>query len=215
MSNRFDTAPESPALDSEGHEILFPHEREIRPVTAVKNVLLQSSLVQLERIGLYERYSARVAPEVVAEIRAGLASGWSPVELAHAHYGACDAMALSAAELAQLGKSVGDKLQETSLISAAKKTRDIRHDGWSETGALHRMWARLYQGGSVQVVKVGPTDKIIELRSFGLTTYRYVRHASLAVFGAANAAIGTKLQSARIVSYREARDELQIRLTWA
>jgi hypothetical protein len=213
MSNPFDTKLASPLLDSEGHEIIVPHERELRPVSAVKNVVLQSSLTQLEKFGLYQRYAERVEPGVIAEIRAGLASGWSPVKLAHAHYKGCDAMGVSSEELSQLGQRVGDKLQQTSLVSAAKKSRDLHDDGWHGTGALHRMWARLYQGGSVQVVKLGATDKLVELRGFGLTTYHYYRHGTLAVLTAANAALATRVQVG-IVGYREARDELQIRVTW-
>ena len=66
-----DPSLESPLRDSDGHEIIIPHDREIRPVSAVKNVVLQSSLAQLEKLGMYQRYEKVVEPGVIEAIRAG------------------------------------------------------------------------------------------------------------------------------------------------
>lgn len=207
--------PSVPALlDAEGHEIVIPHEPEIRPMTAIKHVVLQSSLTNLEAAGHFARYASQASPELIQEIRTGLASAWSPIELAHAHYKACDALMLSSDELQHLGQRVGHKLQSTALVTSAKKVRDDDYDIWNAAGSMHRMWARMYQGGSVQVSKLGPKEKLLELRGFPLLCYRHYRHATLAVLTAAHAALGNQLLSVRIVGYREGRDEVQIRMNW-
>lgn len=193
---------------------MIPHEREIQPLSAIKHVVLQSSLTNLEAAGHLERYTRHAPTGLIDEIRGGLASAWTPIALAHAHYKACDALTLSTEELAQLGQRVGDKLQSTALVTTAKKARDEDYDIWTAAGALHRMWGRMYQGGSVQVAKLGAKEKLIELRGFTLMCYRHYRHATLAVLTAANAALGNQLQSIQIEGYREGRDELQIRMTW-
>jgi hypothetical protein len=213
VPNASDSRPESLG-PSERREIVIPHEREIRPVTAIRNVVIQSSLAQLQGAGYYERYVTLIDPKLLEELMASLAPGWTPIELAHAHYGACDKLGLTQEEHAKLGQRIGSRLQETALVSGAKKSRDADFDVWTEAGPLHRMWARLYQGGSCQVVKLGPKDQLVELRAFSLSRYRYYRNAQLAGIGAAYEALGVRFDALKIASYHPARDELSFRLTW-
>jgi hypothetical protein len=198
----------------EGREIIIPHEREIRPCTAVRNVVIQSSIAQLQDAGYYDRYLSIIDPQVLKDLLSSFSPGWTPIELAQAHYAACDKLELTQEEQAALGQRIGSRLQETVLVSAAKRTRDSAFDLWTATGQLHRMWARLYQGGSVQVVKLGPKDKLVELRAFSLSRYRYYRNAQLAGIGAAYEALGARVEWLKVVSYNLARDELTFHFSW-
>jgi len=213
VANATGSRPDEPKT-SEGREIVFPHEREIRPCTAVRNVVIQSSLAQLQDAGYYERYLKLIDPKQLEELLSSLAPGWTPIDLAHAHYGACDKLGLTQDEVAKLGQRIGTRLQETALVSAAKRTRDADFDLWTAAGALYRMFARLYQGGSCQVIKLGPKDKLVEFRAFALSRHRYYRYAQLAGIGAAYEALGARLETLKIVSYNPAQDELSFRLSW-
>lgn len=204
---------EHPASAAE-REIFIAHLPELQPVTAVKNVLLQVSIAQLKSSGLFEQYEALVDPAVPAQILASLALSWTPIELALAHYGACENMMLRSEQLSGIGGRVGDRLQETSFVSAAKKTQESQVDVWSEVGAMHRMWARQFQGGSVQVAKHGPNDMSLELRGFRLNKFRYYREAQLAAIGAAYRALGVGILPLKIAYYSASRDELAIRIRW-
>lgn len=206
--------PLSTSEEFETNEIIVPHGADISPVTAVKIVVLQSSLTQLENGGHLDRYVRLVDPNVLERVRTSLASEWAPIEVAEAHYQACENLGLSDDELAELGRRVGDRLQATSLVSSAKKARESDFDFWSAGGSLHRMWARLYQGGSVQVVKVGSRAKVLELVGFRLGRYRYYRNAQLFALRAAHEALGARLESVRNLSYNAARDELRVRVAW-
>jgi len=199
---------------TDAREIVIPHERDIRPVTAIRNVVIQSSLAQLQGAGYYARYLRLMDPKVLEELTSSLAPGWTPIELAHAHYGACDKLELTQEEHMKLGQRIGSRLQETALVSGAKRNRDADFDVWTESGALHRMFARLYQGGSCQIVKLGPKDQLVEMRSFSLSRYRYYRHAQLAGMGAAYEALGVRFETLKIASYNPAREEVTFRLTW-
>lgn len=204
-------SPPRPA-GSEAREILVPHSAEIRPVTAVKFLLMQSSIGQLQQVGFFARYAEIIDPKVLERIRSGLASEWAPVALAEAHYQACDSMGLSDEELRSLGQRVGDRLQETSLVWAAKGRPTV--DVFEASKALIRMWPRHYQGGSVQAVKLGPNNLLYELCSFRLNRFRHYRVGQLAVFRAAYEALGVHLQSARIASYSAAKDEVHVSVVW-
>ena len=202
----------SPPAGSEAREILVAHAGEIRPVTAVKFLLMQSSIAQLEQGGLFARYAEVVEPKVLARIRSGLASEWAPVELAEAHYQACDGMGLSDEQLRGVGQRVGDRLQETTLVWSGKGRPAV--DVFEASKALIRMWPRHYQGGSVQAIKLGPNNLLYELCSFRLNRFRHYRVGQLAVFRAAYEAIGVQLQSARILSYSAPKDEVHVSVSW-
>ena len=208
-----DPAGEAPT-SIEGGEIRIRHAAEPRPTTAIKNALLQASLAQLRAKGLYERYAAIVPPAVPQQILSSLAMSWMPIELAVAHYGACEGMMLAAEQATEVGAGVGERVQETSLSAAAKKTREPTADVWSNLGTLYRVWARHYQGGSIQIVKLGPSDMVIQQRGFVLTQYRYYRQGQLAVFRAYFEAVGLHVTSVKLVSYSPTRDEVSIRITW-
>ena len=204
---------ESPAND--GREILIRHDLSAGPVTAVKNLVVQTSLKHLQEKGYFERYKVLVDPVVLEQLNSGVASEWTPVEIADGHYAACDKMRLSDEELAKLGQATGERLQRTSLISAKKKDQEPEVDVWSSVGQLHRIWARHYQGGSVQVVKLGAKDMLLEILGFGLNRHRHFRYGQLTVMATTFEALGARSPSASIASYDASGDELAIRITWS
>jgi hypothetical protein len=213
--------PEGPIDESaaraqrpETREIVVAHDPGAGPVTAVRNVVLQASLAELRAHGHYERYAQLVAPEVLDELNTNIAPAWVALELALAHYAACDELQLSAEDFEKLGQSVGDRLQSTVLVSSAKKERAEGVDAWKFEAQLHRMWPRIFQGGSIQVVKVGPKAKLLEERAFRLTKYHYYRQAHLAALGASHTAIGVDLATLKVESYDATRDELVVRVAW-
>jgi hypothetical protein len=84
-----------------------------------------------------------------------------------------------------------------------------------ERFSAQRMWPRLFQGGSVQVVKVGPQALLYEERGFKLNCFHYYRQGHVAAVRAAHEAIGAKIVDLRVLSYNEAIDELVLRIEWS
>jgi hypothetical protein len=196
-------------------EILIPHEEEFQPVVAVRNTMLQASLSELREAGYFERYAKNIDPDVLEELTSNLGPGWVPIELADAHYRACDAMGLSAEELHRIGQAVGVRVRQTLIVVADNRTSDEPVDVWTIVGQLHRVWKRVYQGGSVQIVKLGPRDELIELRGHSLYRHPYFRFASIAAMTAAHEAVGARIELNRIVRYDTLTHEIVIHLSWA
>lgn len=195
-------------------EIIIAHERDARPLRAVRNVLIQSSLAELRTLGHYAAYEGLIQRQVLDRlIEASLAPGWIPVELAHAHYEACDRLKLTVEQLGEMGNRVGERVQAALLVSLAKKVRQLDFDLWSEIGPLHRMWARVFDGGSVQICKLGSNDELVEERGFSLFRHAYYREAHLAVLQASHRALGVDAK-ASIASYNPRSDDLTVRITW-
>src|SRR4051812_19196689 len=111
-------------------EIVVPHS-ESAPVTGVRNLLIQASLGALKANGYYERYTSHMDRAKLEQLLEYVAPSWVPVELALAHYAACEKLCLTSTELTMMGRSTGDRLQSTTLVSAAKKSRDRSVDIWS------------------------------------------------------------------------------------
>ena len=195
-------------------EILVAHDPNAGEVTEVRNLLLQSSLGQLKANGYYDRYVQCIAPSALEQLLSHVAPGWVPVSLAMAHYQACEDMRLSSDELNAMGRSVGERLQETTLVSAAKSHRDDSFDPWQVEAQLHRMWQRLYRGGSIQVTKLGPKEKSIEQRGFPMNKFHYYRHATVLALSAAHAAVGLQLARVRMHKYDVQTHDIVIRVSW-
>jgi hypothetical protein len=206
--------PESRTASTVTGEILIPHTPTVVPLAAVRNVFIQSSLVGLKANGYYDRYVQLIDPAVLSELLSSLAPGWIPVELATAHYEACEGLVLSPQQLTEIGGQVGDRLAESALVSAAKRVREADFDMWDVMLSLHRMWGRLYQGCSVQVVKLGPREKVIETRGLSLFRFHYYRQTSLAAIAAAYRSLGAHETSVKIVSYSAKNHDMVVRTSW-
>jgi hypothetical protein len=205
-----DDAGESAA----SREILIPHDIAAGPVTAIRNMILQASLTELKTNGHYDRYTKLIDPSKLEQLTSSLAPGWIPIGLALAHYEACEDLNLSTDEFEAMGQQVGERVQDAMLVSLAKKVRDADFNLWAAVGPLHRMWPRLFQGGSVQVVKVAPKDKLLEERGFRLNRYNYYRHGHVAALRATYSALGARIVQLNVVSYNAARDEQVVHVGW-
>lgn len=199
---------------AEAREIIVPHDPAAGPVTAVRNVLIQASLAELKAKGHYERYARLIAPDMIEQLLASLGPSWIPVEVALAHYEACENLSLTSGEFAAMGDRVGDRVQDTVLVSSAKKVRDVNFDLWTAVPSLHRMWPRIFQGGSIQTVKVGPKEKLVEQRGFLMNRYHYYRQAHVAALRATYSALGARIAFAKIVSHTAAGDETVVHVGW-
>jgi hypothetical protein len=195
-------------------EVVVPHEKNAQPVTALRNALLQSSLAGLREHGFFERYSQHMPAADLQELTSNLGPSWVSVDLAHAHYGACDTMKLSAEELDAIGKSVGERVRDTSIVVAGSKNREEAFDVWASIRQLHRVWNRIYKGGSVQITKLKATEQLIHFRGFSLNKYHYFRHANLAAIEAVHEAVGVHVESAKMVRYDSSTQDVIIHLTW-
>lgn len=202
-------------LPGETREIVVPHAAVVQPLTAVRNVLIQASLAELKANGYYDRYAALIDGSVLEQLQAlAMAPSWIPIDLALLHYDACERLQLSDAQFAALGKRVGDRVQDVTLIASTKKAAQKGQDLWQDIGALHRMWPRLFQGGSVQIVKVAPKALLAEERGFTLNRFHYYRMGHIAAMRSTHSAMGAQISNVRVVSYTPAREEMIVRVEW-
>lgn len=156
------------------------HESSAGPlVLQVRGSLIASSLQTLRELNLFDRYVKGLANEHRDPILFALASSWLPVDLAMAHYGACEAMQLPEAELLKIGEHVAGRIMGTFLGTLLRSSRQL---GASATPLIplrqyHRLWDRLLLGGGCTVQSSGLKDVTIESRGAPMFRYRYFRVA--------------------------------------
>ncbi|HEX7478625.1 MAG TPA: hypothetical protein VF331_12515 [Polyangiales bacterium] len=171
----------------------------VTPVTSVRSTLIQSSLTTLRQRSLFDRYVEIVDARYRATLLESLAPEWLAIDAARAHYEACDALALSSAELLQIGESVGERIQGTFLGTLSRKARMMGLTPWVLLAQFQRLWERLMQGGAVGLTKTGPKDCTVDIRRLPLCDYGYFRAAFCGVISS-----GIKLGAGKSVTVRVA-----------
>jgi hypothetical protein len=215
MSERHSEFPRARPSLAESREVLIPYDPAAGSLTAVRNVLLQSSIAQLRSQGHYPRYVEEIEPRILEKLESNVGPGWIDAEFALAHYEACDRMALTPKELAALGRQVGEHLQATALASLRTTAKHGGYDPWTAVSAISRVWPRMYQGGSTQYVKVGPQELLVEAKGYRLNQFSYFRLGSIAVLKAIFGVLGPRVCHVQGISYNPKTDEYVRRVSWA
>jgi hypothetical protein len=193
---------------------LLPHVEPVARVTAVRSTLLQSSLQALREFGLYERWRAQIGAAERDLIVESIAPVWLPVDVAVAHYEACDRMQVDEAQQTLIGASVGARVQSTLLTTAGKLARNMGVTPDIAARCFSPLWARLFQGGSLQIELTGPKDLHLEFRQSVLPRCPYFRRTLCGNVGAATQLLGRTVGHCQQVSYDTGKDRLLVKLSW-
>jgi hypothetical protein len=157
--------------------LAFPGPREsIVPATLYRSTWLVSSLQTLRERGHFEQYR-RLLSAHHDIILTALAGSWLPMEVAKAHYDACNRLGLSVDEQLTMGMNVGNRAQGTVLSSAVKAARGAGVTPWTIVPQFHRLYQRGVNGGAAAAFKVGPKEARAEFIGCELFDIDYFRHA--------------------------------------
>ncbi|MGO8991733.1 MAG: hypothetical protein ACLQVI_00285 [Polyangiaceae bacterium] len=157
----------------------FPAQLPRAPhATHCRSTLLVASVQALRRHGHYARYEALVAREHLEAITSTVAGVWLPIEIAIAHYRACDALALAVDEQLTIGGEVVRTIQRTfigTLLKLASSGAELSPMvGMQKFAAIY---VRTFQGGGAKVVQIGPKDVRTEIVGQPLSLIPYFRVA--------------------------------------
>jgi hypothetical protein len=151
--------------------------------THVRTTLIVSSLQSLRRRERFDDYLALLPAERHAAVQSMIAGQWAPMELALAHYQACQALGLQAAELNLVGREVGDRIQGTFLATVVRMAGSVGATPWTALSQAGRLYERIFRGGGgLGVVKVGPKEARARLVGVPLAGITYFNVAMAGVF---------------------------------
>ena len=207
-------APSLVVRRNEG-ELILDYPKLLEPVTAIRSTLITSSLSSLRARGLFERYDALQTSPHRQMILNLVAGEWLPLEVALAHYQACDALGLSEAEQISIGKDVSRRVHETFLSLIVKAARGVGVTPWTLLPRGNSMNSRLCVGGGVRIWKLGPKSVRVELARLPQLAIPYVRNGLLGLYAAAVELLAENV-AARIVK-SESHDPthlMVLRIDW-
>jgi hypothetical protein len=196
------------------NEIIIPHAAVVVPAHSVRSTLIQSSLKFIRERGHFERYLGLLAPEHRETIVGSLAPTWMPIAVGIAHYRACDELQLDAAELIAIGEAVGDRIQGTFMKTLVQTARVAGVTPWLLFGRFDRLWGRIFEGGSVQVLKAGPKDIAIEVRGAQLSQFVYFRTAFTGVVRAGFKIVGVRASYVNQTPWESRIDRFTMHAAW-
>jgi hypothetical protein len=168
------------AIEPTAEEIhlAFPVRREaIKPASKFRSTWLTSSLRAIntrERLDEYMRYLPAQHHEAVMSSVAGT---WLPVEVAVAHYEACDLLNFPSRELFTIGHEVHEITQGTVFGTMVKVARGVGVTPWTALSQCQRLWDRVWIGGGLAVFKLGPKEARLEFVGWPCAGSTYIRHA--------------------------------------
>ncbi len=187
----------------------------MRAATQVRSTLLQSSIATLRARGHFERYLEGLDAASRDELLGAIAPTWLPIALGEAHYRACDALHLSQSELMEIGESVGDRMQGPYMETLTRTARNLGLTPWVLLKRFDALWGRLFQGGSFELVRVGPKDLTIDIRGARVTSSAYFRSAFCGVVRAGFKYVGVRAAYVRVESWEAKTDRFVMSAAWA
>lgn len=149
----------------------------IAPVTLVRSTLLVSSLRSIRSRGHFDRYLALLPSAHHETIRSAIAGVWLSMDLAVAHYHACDGLGFTPEEQVEIGREVGMAIQGTFLGTIVKMAKGAGVTPWALFSQYQKLWDRLLTGGAIEVTKLGPKEIVVECVNLPLVTIPYFRTA--------------------------------------
>jgi hypothetical protein len=196
------------------HETVLEHVHTLRPVTEIRSTILASSIGTLRSRGHFDAYLERLDPAFRDAILGPSRPAWLPIDVAIAHYDACDRLELSVEEMQLIGWSVGARIETTFLNALAKGAQALGVTPWKLLGNFQRLWARVLQNGSVGVMKTGPKDGIVEVRGVPLARFQYFRIGFAGVVGRAIEFGGGRAVRVSVKGFDGEKGEISIEASW-
>jgi len=200
-----------------GYEAVVPLREPLTSLTVVTHIrstLLVSSLATVREAGLLDRYNDRLAPAARTEMGALLAGAWVRVELAEAHYLACEALGIPPAQQFELGRAVGLKIDKTIAATVLSAAKQMGATPWIFLSQVGRLYPRLVMGGAIACYRLAEKEAVLEHHKTPLFQIAYLRNA----YRGAIQAICERFCTKAYVKPRDASADgmrISFRVSWA
>jgi hypothetical protein len=205
-----------PALRPEPYEVVLPFQYtpgHTRHVTRVRSTLLAASVQGLREMGWEARYFAALPPERHVELRTLTAGAWVPLELGVTHYSACDAIGLTEQEMDRMGENVSLRTQRSFVGMLGRAVAGVGGTPWNVIAHVHRIYARMIDGGDHCVYRVGPKEALLVNVGCPLVEIPYFRTAMIPYYRAIVGMLASTVYANEVPRYR-APLTVGVQLSW-
>lgn len=201
-------------MSATGGQIILAYPPRVTPIRNVRSTLLLAVRSSLQESGHYDAYCDALAPAHRTLILQTVAGVWIPLEAAMEHYRALDSLLLSTEVQMRLGGATFERIRGTLLGTMLRYANDAGVTPWVLLPQLQRFWNRAFDGGGLQVVKVGPKEALGHCVQVEMCESRYFRSALRGLLGAVLGLFCRKAYVQEIGGTRE-RGSLTMKMQWA
>ncbi|WP_394825260.1 hypothetical protein [Pendulispora albinea] len=145
------------------------------PTTKFRSTWIVASQNALRNCGYFDRYLSLLPEAHRQALTTTVVGGWLPIEVALAHYLACDRMGLDTDAIAQIGEILTRHLNNTFLSIAGRFAKQVGATPWVPLSYSRRIWDRMCIGGAIVVYKEGPKEARVEVLECALAAIPYFR----------------------------------------
>ena len=201
-------------MDATGGQIILAYPARVTPVRNVRSTLLLAVRSSLQESGHYDAYCEALPTAHRALILQTVAGLWIPIEVAMVHYGALDSLLLSTESQMRLGGATFERIRGTLLGTMLRFANDAGVTPWTLLPQLQRFWNRAFDGGGLQVVKVGPKEALGCCVQTEMSNSPYFRNA---LRGLLSAVMGLFCRKAYVQELRAPRERgsMGLKMQWA
>jgi hypothetical protein len=185
------------------------------PASHARSTLITTSIQAIRARGRFDVYEKNLPPELREAILTVVPGIWLEIEIALAHYAACDALGLSPQEQFAIGAEVGGRVQGTMLGMIARTAKDMAATPWTALAQCDRLYERLFQGGSIKVTKLGPKDARMEILNNRLFAFAYFRNGFRGLVCAGAEMLGRAKAYAHELPRLGSETALALRISWS
>ena len=154
---------------------VVPIPATVTPTRAVRGTLLAASRTQLRQAGLFEAYNRHLSDAARRDLDGAIAASWIPIDVAHAHFAAADALDLPQSDILAFTRAAGERLHQVVLSTALRLARTAGLTPWTALPVFGKIWDRVFEGGALGVQQTGPKDARVVVASHPLVRHRYHR----------------------------------------
>jgi hypothetical protein len=145
--------------------------------TQFRSTWLWSSLRALKTRELLDAYMKHLPLAHHEAVLSNVAGMWLPIEVALAHYRACDALQLPQADIVAIGREVTSQVHGTLLARFVRLATGAGVTPWTVLERLQVLWQRVWTGSGVAVIKLGPKEARVEIAGWPCAESLYCRVA--------------------------------------
>jgi len=201
-------------VDAAEGEIILAYPPRVTPVSSVRSTLLLAVRSALREEGHYDAYCAALPPAQRILILETVAGVWVPIEAAMVHYRALDSLLLPTETQMRLGGATFERIRGTLLGTMVRFATGAGVTPWTLLPQLQRFWNRAFDGGGLQVVKLGPKEAIGRCIQAEMSDSLYFRNAMRGLLTAAVGLFCTKAYVQELRGTRE-RGSAAYKMQWA
>jgi hypothetical protein len=158
-------------------DVIVPFREPIVAAASARSTVIIGSAASVRAAGRWDEYVAALAPEHRDAILGAVAGAWIPFDVARVHYAACDALGFTPDEMVANGRRTYDTVGGTLFAAVLRMAKTAGVTPWTFIEAVPRFWWRSYDGGGVQVTKLGPKEARIQVVAVRLLDSPYFRGA--------------------------------------